>query len=168
MSQSYSGAPSAAKRARADSISGRELPTHRSTRRRLDDTQSHEKHEPKESISGGEHSTEDFTIVLADIGKISPSLGNVFDADVLIHPWALDVDDVEWRMQIAVEHELSSNHKVRLGRCCKAQSMTMRRSTPCIDELEIIMVRLLKGKADKWRGDAGNGHRPRNHLVLSP
>jgi len=118
----------------------------------------------KVSSSGGEHPAETFTIVFADIGEIdrrSPMVfvprehtlpseveefAEEFDADVTVHPSTLSVDDVEWNLKVKQNITMSPFRKIQLGPCHTAQSTILRRLTPCSDELELILVRILKGK----------------------
>ena len=122
-----------------------------------------------QSSSGGAHSAEPFTILFADIGQYDRALRPVlifdprptvqpsevqeyadeFEADVAVYPSAVSADGVEWNVLLNKSTH-SMPREIRLGPRHTAQSTILRRNTPGTEKIELILVRILKGKTPSF------------------
>ncbi len=119
------------------------------------------------SSSGGQHSAGKFTLVFADGGSIHPRLqphllhdprlpvgptevqgfADEFDADIVVKVDAMSADGTTWELKCKGPWEPSPCISINLTKRHQATATTLRRSTLCGDELQLILVKTVKGKA---------------------
>ena len=119
------------------------------------------------SSSGGQHSAGKFTLVFADVGSIHAKLrphlihdprlpvgptevqgfADEFDADIVVKVDAMSADGTTWELKCKGPWEPSPCISINLTKRHQATATTLRRSTPCGDELQLILVKTVKGKA---------------------